>query len=353
MIKSRRRAALLLPVAVLFVLLLIAAQASVHAQQSAAQPAERERGITLYKQGDIKGAIKSLQSAIKNNKDDADAWYSLGLALNRDNDVKGARQAFETAVKLRPDFAPAHVGLAYLLLRSNKSKEAAQEAERALALNGQSEVAHYVIGTVRLREGANAKALEEAEASLKAKAEYPPALLIKSQALFGLYLSETPDSGEAILQDTKESRALRSARLKEAAESLEKYLKLEPNTADANVWREQLETLRYYTGLHNRPGDEQVVYPSAEGVVRARILRRTEPTYTEVARREGVEGTVVLRAVFSSDGTVKHILVIRGLPYGLTQEAIQAARKIKFVPATKEGKPVSQFIQIEYNFSLY
>jgi len=41
------------------------------------------------------------------------------------------------------------------------------------------------------------------------------------------------------------------------------------------------------------------------------------------------------------------------LPFGLTEQAIAAARQIKFVPAVKDGRPVSVFMQLEYNFNLY
>ncbi len=47
------------------------------------------------------------------------------------------------------------------------------------------------------------------------------------------------------------------------------------------------------------------------------------------------------------------ITAVSGLPYGLTERAIAAARQIKFVPATKDGRPVSMYIQLEYNFNLY
>ncbi|MDX6695309.1 MAG: hypothetical protein QOF02_3861, partial [Blastocatellia bacterium] len=39
--------------------------------------------------------------------------------------------------------------------------------------------------------------------------------------------------------------------------------------------------------------------------------------------------------------------------YGLTEKAIAAARQIRFSPAMKDGRAVSQFVQIEYNFNLY
>ena len=87
--------------------------------------------------------------------------------------------------------------------------------------------------------------------------------------------------------------------------------------------------------------------------VKARILSRPEPQYTEEARKNQVSGTVVLRAVFSSSGQVTNIRTVSGLPYGLTEKAIAAARMIRFSPAMKDGRAVSQYIQIEYNFNLY
>jgi len=86
---------------------------------------------------------------------------------------------------------------------------------------------------------------------------------------------------------------------------------------------------------------------------KARVLSKPEPQYTEEARKNQVTGTVVLRAVFTSGGQVSNIRAISGLPFGLTERAIAAARQIKFAPATKEGRPVSMYIQLEYNFNLY
>ena len=86
---------------------------------------------------------------------------------------------------------------------------------------------------------------------------------------------------------------------------------------------------------------------------KARIISRFEPQYTEEARESSVEGTVVLRAVFAEDGLVKNIRVVSGLPFGLTERAVAAAQEIKFSPAMKDGRAVSQYIQIEYNFNLY
>jgi TonB family protein len=86
---------------------------------------------------------------------------------------------------------------------------------------------------------------------------------------------------------------------------------------------------------------------------KARIISRPEPQYTEEARKNQISGTVVLRAVLGSNGAVSGIRAVSGLPFGLTEKAITAAHQIKFVPAQKDGRAVSQYIQIEYNFNLY
>jgi TonB family protein len=99
--------------------------------------------------------------------------------------------------------------------------------------------------------------------------------------------------------------------------------------------------------------DPNKVYTTKDVSSKARILSRPEPQYTEEARRNQVTGTVVLRAVFGANGAVSNIKAVKGLPDGLTEKAISAARQIRFVPAQKDGRAVSQYIQIEYNFNLY
>ena len=99
--------------------------------------------------------------------------------------------------------------------------------------------------------------------------------------------------------------------------------------------------------------DYNKVFSGKDVSSKARVLSKPEPQYTEEARKNQITGTVVLRAVFTSGGQVTNIRAVSGLPYGLTERAIAAARQIKFVPATKDGRQVSMYIQLEYNFNLY
>lgn len=148
------------------------------------------------------------------------------------------------------------------------------------------------------------------------------------------------------------------ALLDEAAESADRYLVLSsrPSKSKIEEWSVRAETLRDYVRLFEPDDDGNLkwkVYKPGEVTIKARILSRPEPQYTEEARKNQVTGTIVLRGVFASDGRVRAIRVVKGLSFGLTLAAIRTARRIKFVPAMRDGKPVSQYIQIEYNFNLY
>jgi hypothetical protein len=84
-------------------------------------------------------------------------------------------------------------------------------------------------------------------------------------------------------------------------------------------------------------------------------LNRTEarPIYTDEARRNGVTGIVRFRILVGTDGTIKKGKLISGLPYGLTEQAIQALSKLKVNPAINEGKPVEYWLAVQYKFAIY
>ena len=326
-----------------------------------APDAALDRGAALYREGDVKGAVREFRAAVKRRPEDHVAWVLLGQALVRRGELKEGRKAYEAALKLRPDQAGARAGLAYLLLVAGKSREAAEEAARALALDAGLADAHYVVGLLRLREGAWLKALEAAEAIIKLNPATAPAYSLQTQALLGLY-----ERGNNILSDERrgaydfgegtiaEARAAQPRRLQEAAESLEQYLRLSPKAPDAGQLREELDALRFYAEAAASTDPARRIYPtSTEGMTRATIRSKPEPGFTEEARRAGVTGVVRLRVVLGADGTVKYPFVLRRLSHGLTEKAVAAARKIKFSPATLNGQPVSQAVVLEYNFNIY
>lgn len=95
------------------------------------------------------------------------------------------------------------------------------------------------------------------------------------------------------------------------------------------------------------------IYIGKEVDRKAVLAMKPEPMYTRQAKQRGIEGTVVLKVVFAANGSITNIRTVSGLSAGLTENAIDAARKIKFIPAVKDGKYVSMWYQLEYNFNLY
>lgn len=84
-----------------------------------------------------------------------------------------------------------------------------------------------------------------------------------------------------------------------------------------------------------------------------KILSKPRPGYTDAARQNNIQGTVILRVTFLASGQVGSISAVKGLPNGLTEQAIAAARRINFEPQKRDGVGQSVTKQIEYSFSIY
>lgn len=94
-------------------------------------------------------------------------------------------------------------------------------------------------------------------------------------------------------------------------------------------------------------------YNSQEVTVKPRITAKPNPVYTEEARRNGVSGRVVLGLVLCKTGSITDVEVIKGLPQGLSEQAVKAARRIKFEPGRKDDEPVSVKVRVLYDFQTY
>ena len=110
-------------------------------------------------------------------------------------------------------------------------------------------------------------------------------------------------------------------------------------------------------GGDNKPKPPEIDYNrpfSAKEVTRkAQIISKPEPGYTEDARKNSTTGVVTLRVLLASNGAVGQISPVSRLPNGLTEKAIEAARKIRFTPAQKDGRNVGMWIVLQYDFNIY
>lgn len=83
------------------------------------------------------------------------------------------------------------------------------------------------------------------------------------------------------------------------------------------------------------------------------ITSKPRANYTDAARQAQVQGTVTLRVTFLASGQIGSISAVSGLPNGLTEQAIAAARSIRFEPAQKNGVKQTVVRQVQYTFTLY
>jgi TonB family protein len=107
-------------------------------------------------------------------------------------------------------------------------------------------------------------------------------------------------------------------------------------------------------------GDADVVTASAkpktsEAVVKTlpvEITFKPRPVYTDEGRNLKIEGEVLLDVVFSANGQIKIMKVVRGLGHGLDESAMHAAEKIQFKPALRDGHPADFEAVLHIEFQL-
>jgi TonB family protein len=92
--------------------------------------------------------------------------------------------------------------------------------------------------------------------------------------------------------------------------------------------------------------------PPAYKVTAPRVIYAPDPSYPEDARRAGTQGVVYLHLTVGTDGKTHDITVKRGLSAGLNEAAIQAVRRWRFQPATKDGQQIPVEVDIQVSFNL-
>jgi TonB family protein len=87
-------------------------------------------------------------------------------------------------------------------------------------------------------------------------------------------------------------------------------------------------------------------------IVPPAVLTQSAPSYTVEAARHDVEGTVVVQAQFDEYGNARALKVVKGLGYGLDENAVAALKTWRFSPALRNGLPVSAIAEIGIPFAL-
>jgi protein TonB len=99
------------------------------------------------------------------------------------------------------------------------------------------------------------------------------------------------------------------------------------------------------------PADSLPIRLTAE-MSRPVPLRPILPRYTEVARRSGTQGTVVLEAIIDEQGNATNVRVLRGLPMGLDRAAVEAIQEARFKPAMLGSRPMKVYYTLTVTFTI-
>ena len=100
-------------------------------------------------------------------------------------------------------------------------------------------------------------------------------------------------------------------------------------------------------------GVTDVSDPTTESDRRAKVRRSASPIYPISARRQGIEGYVLLRLSIDKSGQVKDAIVVDSEPMGVFEKSARdAAMRFEFTPALVGGVPVSTTIEKKVTFTL-
>ena len=180
-----------------------------------------EKALAASASGDHKQAVKELKAALEIHPRFPLALNELGAQYMRLGQLGDAADAFDSAVKLAPDQPVLRINYGILLIRRKKYAEAETQLARAVALDGASAAARVHRGHALIRLGRGAEAETELLQAIKLGGPSTP---LAHRYLGALYF----ERGE----DTR------------AAASLEAYLRLAPDAADAAQVREILAGLK-------------------------------------------------------------------------------------------------------------
>jgi len=99
-------------------------------------------------------------------------------------------------------------------------------------------------------------------------------------------------------------------------------------------------------------GVQSGVFKIGGDVSQPQLLKKVEPSYSELARVAQFQGSVALSIVVGTDGVPTNIQVAKPLGFGLDEKAVEAVSQWQFKPGTKAGQAVPVFAIVEVNFRL-
>jgi tetratricopeptide (TPR) repeat protein len=180
-----------------------------------------QKAVAASQKGDSKAAIQFLTDAVAAHPQFALALSDLGFHQMKLGQMDKAGDTYEALIKLKPEDATAHLNLGIVQFNKKKFDEAETHLRKALELKSGGPSGHYYLGLTLVSTKRYSDAQTEFEAAIANGGENLP---LAHKYLGGLYMSAHKNQ--------------------EAADELEKYLKLDPKAPDADRIKGTIKDLR-------------------------------------------------------------------------------------------------------------
>ena len=289
-------------------------------------------------------AVPVLERAVSLKPDSATAQYDLGLAQIKTRKFEEAVKSNLKALELKPNWPSAYnnLGLAYAGL--NRWEEAAAAYREAIRLEAKYSGALFNLGRASIKLGQIPVAKQLVE---KIK---PLNWALQAQLGHEILAAE----GTAIAMPAPTPAVSGPAPVATPTPTPSGPV-TPPSTPDPQPTPADGSRIASNPGPSEKPpastppasADEcpDPIYRPARVTQMATIKDQLQVSYTDEAAQNNVEGRIVLRAVFCANGRVADVAVEESLPFGLTERAVEAMKKVQFQPALLDSRPVSVFVR--------
>jgi len=179
-----------------------------------------EKGMEAIKKNDSKAAVEALSAAVAAHPTFAVALSELATQYMHLKQWDKAGETYDALIKLKPTDPAAHLNYGIVAFNQKKMEDAESHLRKAIELKSAGPSAHYYLGLIMISTKRYGEAVPEFEAAVANGGEN---LALAHKYLGGLYMNAKP---------------------KEAADELEKYLKLDPKASDADKIKGTIKELR-------------------------------------------------------------------------------------------------------------
>ena len=275
-------------------------------------------------------------------------WAGIAQRGQAAEDIRQLTEIWRRHVAARPESARVLSNAAAVMMRAGMLFDAESLLHRARRLEPSefsytAFLANLYANTILGNQSGSEEFLPKVRAELASTPD--PLLLayVAEQLLAYSGLPRPASDGKSL------SAQLAEQRIKEAEKYLRRALLLDPeNEAAKKVMAIYESRLKQTT---EPPGAVPRRITVGRNAQNALLLHKPEPVYPEAARRAGVQGKVVFRAVIGGDGEIKQLQLVSGHP-SLVEAARDAVVKYRYRPTLLNGEPVEVETEIEVPFGL-